>query len=173
MSDPMSPCKQCKVEVPVSSEKCPECGVDWPGLTRRDRVIAVGILGVLVVGLVWGGVALFGGDEDQQVVQPRQRTEAVGIEAAVLSSFDTSDVLEQDIIRNTVAPCWKAIIDRNYDPSMPISKEAYAAMVIVGTKKDDAWEMVRELYPMVRDKDRDQRRALYDLGRDMCIMGAQ
>ena len=61
MSDPLSPCKQCKVEVPVASETCPECGVDWPGLSKRDGVIMMGILGLLIGGVVWGGVALFGG----------------------------------------------------------------------------------------------------------------
>jgi hypothetical protein len=44
----LKPCKECKKEVSVSAKVCPHCGVKDPGITTKELVIGIALLGFFV-----------------------------------------------------------------------------------------------------------------------------
>lgn len=45
----LRPCKACSKEVAIKARKCPHCGVDNPGITWKDYLLAFGLLLVVAV----------------------------------------------------------------------------------------------------------------------------
>ncbi|HAT2207796.1 TPA: hydrogenase maturation nickel metallochaperone HypA, partial [Kluyvera intermedia] len=61
----LTKCKECKKEVSTSAKTCPHCGVKDPGTTAGQMFIGL----LVVVGLVWGGVKIFGGSDDNSTTK--------------------------------------------------------------------------------------------------------
>lgn len=70
----MTKCKECKADVSKKAKKCPNCGVDNPGVTAKDYLVG----GVAIAIILAAFITFFSGDEptEEATAQAPQMTEA-------------------------------------------------------------------------------------------------
>lgn len=86
---PVKVCPHCSTQTETDGDYCPQCGASYvhgrKGLSRRSKIIAAAVVGVLVLG--GGAVAIVTKvNHDNQVTEDRQRAEAAAKAAAVAAA---------------------------------------------------------------------------------------
>ncbi|MEX0738161.1 MAG: hypothetical protein WD071_02350 [Pseudohongiella sp.] len=90
----MTKCKECKVDVSKKAKKCPNCGVDNPGVTTKDYLVGGIALVIIVVALI----AFFSDDE------PTEETTAQAPDMTDQEQA-AADKAEQEACRSDLQ-CW-------------------------------------------------------------------
>ncbi len=90
----MTKCKECKAEVSKKAKKCPQCGVDNPGVTAKDYLVG-GVALVIIV----SALMVFFSDEE-----PAEETAAQSPEMTDQERAD-ADKAEMEACRKDLQ-CW-------------------------------------------------------------------